>query len=336
MNPTKILLDHGSGGRASHQLINELILTTFNNPILATLDDGAVFQLNEQRFAFSTDSYTVVPLFFPGGNIGELAINGTVNDLAMCGAKPLYLSVGFIIEEGFPIDDFQKILSSMQKAAAQAGIMIITGDTKVVPRGTADKIFINTTGIGIIPNHITISGTNARPGDKIIISGTIADHGITILTRREGLQFESPLQSDTAPLNSLVALMLATTPQIHTLRDPTRGGVATTLNEIAGQSKMGMKLYENALPIRDEVRGACELLGLDPLYLANEGKLIACVAPEAAEALLKAMQQHPYAHETCIIGEVTADHRGTVIMETGIGGTRIVDMLSGEPLPRIC
>jgi hydrogenase expression/formation protein HypE len=332
----KILLDHGSGGMASHELINELLYPHFENSILAEMDDGAVITLGNQRLAFSTDSYTVDPIFFPGGNIGELAVNGTVNDLAMCGAKPRYLSVGFIIEEGFPVKDLKIILESMKRASVEAGVQIVTGDTKVVHRGAADKIFINTAGIGTIADGIHISGKNARPGDKVIVSGYIADHGITILTQREGLRFDSPIRSDTASLNHMVEEMMTASRNIHTLRDPTRGGLATTLNEIAIQAGVGIKLYETEIPVRDETRGACELLGIDPLYIANEGKLIACVAPEDAETVLAAVRNNPYGKDAAVIGEVLADNPGKVFMETLIGGARIIDMLTGEPLPRIC
>jgi len=336
MKTDKILLDHGSGGRVSHKLISELILKYFNNPILADLDDSASISVGNKTLAFSTDSYTVTPLFFPGGNIGELAINGTVNDLAMRGAKPLYLSVGFIIEEGFPIADLVRILESMQKYAAEANVLIVTGDTKVVPKLAADKIFINTSGVGIIPDGMNISGKNAQPGDKVIVSGTIADHGITVLTQREGLNFESPLKSDSAPLNHMVAEMMEASDHIHVLRDPTRGGVGTTLNEIASQSNVGIKIFENELPIRDEVNGACELLGLDPLYLANEGKLLAFVSDVDATKILETMQKNKYGKNSAIIGEVTKENPGKVILKTNIGGSRIVDMLTGEQLPRIC
>jgi len=336
MKTDKILLDHGSGGRASHKLIAELILKYFNNPILGNLDDSATFDIEAGRIAFSTDSYTVDPIFFPGGDIGELAINGTVNDLAMMGARPLYLSVGFILEEGFPIADLETILNSMNEAATEADVSIVTGDTKVVPIKAADKIFINTSGIGIIPDGVDISGKNAKPGDKIIISGTIADHGVTILIQREGLKFDSPLKSDTTPLNHLVAEMIATGDQIHVLRDPTRGGVATSLNEIAQQSNVGITLYEEKVLVRDEVSGACELLGLDPLYIANEGNLLAFVNPQQADILLEVMQKNKYAKQACVIGEVTNENPGKVLLKTSIGGTRIVDMLTGEQLPRIC
>ena len=336
MKSDKILLDHGSGGRASYDLINELLYPHFENSILAEMDDGAVITIENKRLAFSTDSYTVDPIFFPGGNIGELAINGTVNDLAMCGATPLYMSVGLIIEEGFPVADLKKILESMKRAATEAAVQIVTGDTKVVHRKAVDKIFINTSGVGTVADGIYISGKNARPGDKVLVSGYIADHGITILTQREGLRFDSPLQSDTAPLNHMVEKMTAVSRNIHTLRDPTRGGLATSLNEIAIQAGTGIKLYETEIPVRDETRGACELLGLDPLYIANEGKLIACVAPDDVEGVLAAVQDNPYGKNAAVIGEVLADNPGKVFMETIIGGTRIIDMLTGEPLPRIC
>jgi len=330
------MLDHGSGGKVSHRLITEMMLPYFDNPILAELNDGAVCNIKGHKVAFSTDSYVVDPIFFPGGDIGTLAVNGTVNDLAMCGAKPLYLSVGLIIEEGFPLSDLHKIIASMNAAARTADVLIVTGDTKVVQRKAADKIFINTSGVGIVPDNVSISGKNARPGDKILLSGFIADHGITILTHREGLTLESPICSDTAPLNGLVETMLARGAGIHTLRDPTRGGVATSLNEIALQSGTGINLYETKIPVRDAVRGACELLGLDPLYIANEGILLACVASEDAADLLETVRSHKFGKNAAIIGEVTAGGPGQVFMETAIGGSRIVDMLAGEPLPRIC
>jgi hydrogenase expression/formation protein HypE len=336
MKHDRILLDHGSGGRASHDLITSLFLPQFDNEFLREMNDSAVMAIGGTKLAFSTDSYVVDPIFFPGGDIGSLAIHGTVNDLAMRGARPLYLSVGFIIEEGFPMADLKAIAGSMKNAAARAGVVIATGDTKVVPKGATDKVFINTAGIGIIDPDVNISGQNARPGDKIILSGTIADHGITILTCREGLQFDAPLKSDSAPLNALVAEMLATSQKINVLRDPTRGGLATSLNEIAGQSRVGIRVHEEAIPVRPEVQAACELLGIDPLYLANEGKLIACTAAQDAEKLIDIMHKNPYGRDACIIGEVISDHPGKVFLKTIIGGNRIVDMLTGEPLPRIC
>ena len=336
MRTEKILLDHGSGGKASHSLIADLLVPEFENPILAQLDDSAILDIEGKRLAFSTDTYVVDPIFFPGGNIGDLAINGTVNDLAMCGSTPLYLSTALIIEEGFSVSDLKKIFKGMKETAIKADVLIVTGDTKVVPNGAADKIFINTSGVGLIREGINISGHNARPGDKVIISGTIADHGITILTQRQGMTFESSIKSDTAPLNHMVQEMIAASGQIHTLRDPTRGGVGTSLNEIATQSKVGIKIYEAAIPIREEVSGICELLGFDPLYIGNEGKLLAFVGPDHAEKALDAIKANEYGKDASIIGEVVADSPGKVFMKTTIGGTRIVDMLTGEQLPRIC
>lgn len=332
----KITLDHGSGGKIAHALTTDLLLPRFGNPSLTPLNDGAVLALGDQRLAFSTDTFTVDPLFFPGGDIGELAVNGTVNDVAMCGARPLYLSMGLIIEEGLARSDLERILDSMQRTLAAAGVDLVTGDTKVVPRGAADKVFINTSGLGVIPEGVSVGAEGARPGDKILLSGTMADHGMTILTQREGLSFESDLESDTAPLNHLVARMLAVCPDIHVLRDPTRGGVGTTLNEIARQSRTGLRLREADLPVRPAVAGACDLLGFDPLYVANEGKLLAFVPAAAADTVLAAMQADDHGREACIIGEVVDDHPGRVYMETRIGGERIVDMLTGEQLPRIC
>jgi hydrogenase expression/formation protein HypE len=336
MSYDKILLDHGSGGKISHSLTTDLLLPVFNNPLLAQLHDGAIFDINGQRMAFSTDTYTVDPLFFPGGNIGDLAINGTVNDIAMCGATPLYLSVGLIIEEGFPMADLEKIVKQMGMAAQQAEVMVVTGDTKVVPKGAADKLFINTSGVGLIPETVQVASTNAQVGDKIILSGTIADHGITILTQREGMTFESSAQSDSAPLNHLVKKILTRPTDIHVLRDPTRGGVGTALNEIADKSAVGVKIYESQIPVKDEVAGMCELLGFDPLYLANEGKLLAFVDSKQADAVLKEMHKDDFGKDACIIGEVVSEHPGQVFMQTRIGGMRIVDMLTGEQLPRIC
>jgi hydrogenase expression/formation protein HypE len=336
MKPDKILLDHGSGGKISHKLTTDLLLPIFSNPTLSQLDDGAIITVGDQRIAFSTDSYVVDPIFFPGGSIGDLAINGTVNDIAMCGAKPLYLSTGLIIEEGFPMKDLEKIITDMGRAAENAGVMVVTGDTKVVPKGAADKIFINTSGVGLIPEKVSVSGENACPGDKIILSGSMADHGITILTQREAMSFESPLKSDTAPLNHLVEKILAVCNDIHVLRDPTRGGVGTTLNEIADKSGMGIQIEEAQLPVRPEVAGICELLGFDPLYVANEGKFLAFVPPACEDSVLAAMRQDPVGKDACTIGEVTHTHPGKVFMKTRIGGTRIVDMLTGEQLPRIC
>ncbi|MBI5590207.1 MAG: hydrogenase expression/formation protein HypE [Deltaproteobacteria bacterium] len=332
----KILLDHGSGGKISHAMIAEMMLPAFDNPILARLNDGAEFKIGDERLAFSTDSYVVDPVFFPGGNIGDLAVNGTVNDLAMCGAIPLFLSVGLIIEEGFPAADLDVILRRMGLAAQNAGVLVVTGDTKVVPRGAADKIFINTSGIGRIPDGVEISGHRARPGDKILLSGTLADHGIAILTSREGMRFDSPVVSDTAALNHLVHRMLSVDRDIHVLRDPTRGGLGTTLNEIAGQSNVGIRIFDERIPVKPDVAALCELLGFDPLYIANEGKLVAFVSPDHADAVLAVLCADPLGKDACIIGEVVEAPACRVILQTRIGGTRIVDMLTGEQLPRIC
>jgi len=336
MKIDKILLDHGSGGQMSHQLITDMVLPIFDNPMLAVLHDGAIFDIAKQRMAFSTDTYVVDPIFFPGGSIGKLAVNGTVNDLAMCGATPLYLSAGLIIEEGFSLTDLGKILQDMALAAEKANVKVVTGDTKVVPKGAVDKIFVNTSGIGLIPRQVDISSHRARPGDKVILSGSIADHGMTVLTQREGMIFDSPVISDTAPLNHMVTKMLAAHKDIHVLRDPTRGGVGTALNEIAGKSGVGIKIYEEKVPLKKEIAGICELLGFDPFYVANEGKLIAFVAPDYAEKVLAAIRADEFGQDACIIGEAIADNPGKVIMQTSIGGSRIVDMLTGEQLPRIC
>jgi hydrogenase expression/formation protein HypE len=332
----KILLPHGSGGRATHELVERVFLKRLNNPILNELNDQAVFQVEGSRLAFSTDSYVVDPIFFPGGDIGKLAVNGTVNDIAMSGATPMYLSAGFIIEEGFPLEELEKVLDSMKEAAEIARVSIVAGDTKVVAKGGADKIFINTSGVGIVPGEVDISGHNAKVGDKIIVSGPVGDHGIAVLSKREGLDFETDLISDCAPLNHLVADMLKVSKGIHTLRDPTRGGLATILNEVSGQANVGIVIYEDVIPIRPEVSGACELLGLDPLYVANEGRVVALVVPEDANLVLAAMRKNIYGKESEIIGEVVAGPKGKVLMRTKIGGTRIVDMLTGEQLPRIC
>ncbi len=336
MKTDKIILDHGSGGSMSHHLITDLMLPIFDNPMLAALHDGATFYINGNRLAFSTDTYVVDPIFFPGGSIGNLAVNGTVNDLAMCGSKPLYLSAGLIIEEGFSMEDLEKILKDMKKAAEKAGVKVVTGDTKVVPKGVVDKIFINTSGIGKIPDSVNISSQNAQPGDMIILSGTIADHGMTVLTQREGMTFDSSLKSDTAPLNHMVSRMLSACKDIHVLRDPTRGGVGTALNEIAGKSNVGIQIYEEKIPLNNETESICELLGFDPLYVANEGKLIAFVDAGHAKEVLSAIQEDDHGKDAAIIGEVVSDHLGKVVMKTRIGGTRIIDMLVGGQLPRIC
>jgi hydrogenase expression/formation protein HypE len=334
MTGDKILLAHGSGGKMMNDLIQSF-MPRLANPILDRMDDSAVFELNG-KVAFTTDSYTVQPLFFPGGDIGKLSVCGTVNDLAMSGAKPLYLSLAFIIEEGLLISDFRKIIESISKTALEAGVKIVTGDTKVVGKGGADKIFINTAGIGTITDGVNISASNARTGDKIIVSGTIGDHGIAVMSQREGLQFSTPIPSDCAPLNGLTASMLAITNDIHCMRDPTRGGLAVTLNDFAEKSGAGIVIEENKIPIAKEVRAACELLGLDPLHIANEGKLVAVVPADKAEAVLKAMMSHKYGKQAVIIGEVVKEHPGRVVMKTALGASRIIDMPVGELLPRIC
>jgi hydrogenase expression/formation protein HypE len=336
MKEEKILLSHGSGGKLSYNLTKDLFLTNFDNPYLKKLDDGAILNINGLKLAYTTDFYTVDPLFFNGGDIGELAVNGTVNDLSMCGADPLYLSCGFILEEGIPLSLLRRIVESMKKAANIAKVNIVTGDTKVVNKGAVDKIFINTSGIGVIKNGIDISGSNAQTGDLIIINGTIGDHGITVLSEREGLKFETTIKSDTAPLSSLVNDMLNVSKDIHVLRDPTRGGLSTTLNEIALSSKVTIEINEENIPIQEGVRAACEILGYDPLYLANEGKLVAFVSPEVSSEVLEKMNKNKYGKESRIIGRVIKKSEGKVYLNTKIGGKRIVDMLTGEQLPRIC
>lgn len=331
-----VTMAHGGGGKLTQQLIEKMFLAQFPSEALRPLHDGALLQLANMRLAFSTDSYVVRPIFFPGGTIGELAVNGTVNDLAMCGARPMYLSAAFIIEEGLPMEDLWRIVVSMQQAAKQAGASLVTGDTKVVDRGKGDKIFITTSGVGMVPAGVHISPVRASAGDVVLLSGRIADHGIAIMSVREGLRFESELVSDTAPLNGLVASMLAASPDIHVLRDPTRGGVASALNEIAAACHQGIHLREESIPVAGAVRGACELLGLDPLYVANEGKLLAIVPEDEADTVLGAMRAHPLGRDAAVIGRVVADHPGVVTMETKIGTMRVVDMLSGEQLPRIC
>ena len=331
----RILLAHGSGGKLAHDIIRNSFVSSLSNPVLAQLDDSAVIE-PAGRLAFTTDSYVVQPIFFPGGDIGKLAVCGTVNDLAMVGATPLYLSLAFIIEEGLPLCDLKIVVDSIKESTTEAGVVVITGDTKVVNRGTADKLFINTAGIGTVPAGLNVSGHNARPGDILILSGTVGDHGIAVLSQREGVNFATELKSDCAPLNGLVAEMLNASDNIHCLRDPTRGGLATTLNEIAEQSGVSIRIDEEKIPVREEVASACEMLGLDPLYVANEGKLIAMVAPEDAEKILKQMKKHRYGRDAAIIGEVKEENPGRVVMRTGLGTTRIIDMLVGEPLPRIC
>lgn len=331
----RVLLAHGSGGKLMHDLVKKSFISTLGNPILDKLDDSAVFELSG-RMAFTTDSYVVSPIFFPGGDIGKLAVCGTVNDLSMSGATPLYLSLSFIIEEGLLIADLGKIVNSIRQAAAEAGVKIVTGDTKVVDQGSADKLFINTSGVGLVPPGVDISGANAKPGDKVIVSGTLGDHGIAVLSQREGLRFHVPVPSDCSPLNRLVAEMLETSTSLHCLRDPTRGGLATSLNEFAYQSQVGINLDEVSIPVNKAVLSACELLGFDPLYVANEGKLIAVVAPADADKVLAKIRRNQYGREAAIIGEVVNEHPGRVVIKTPYGSSRILDMLSGELLPRIC
>lgn len=354
---TQITLAHGSGGRAMHELVEGLFLEYLRNPLLEKLEDQAVFEiaaslqtipgqngngLPKAKVAFTTDSYVVDPIFFPGGDIGKLAINGTVNDLAMSGARPLFLSAGFILEEGFPIEDLRGILTSMRDAADEAGVAVVTGDTKVVQKGGVDKLFINTSGVGVIEQPVQLSASGAQVGDKVIVSGTLGDHGTTIMIARGELELETDIESDSAPLNTLVHEMLdeagshGALKSLHCFRDPTRGGVATTLNEIALSSEVCIEIDESLIPVREEVKGACEILGLDPLYVANEGKLIAIVASDVADKLVQRMRQSAYGSGSCIIGAVKAEPQGIVAMQTGFGGTRIVDMLVGEQLPRIC
>lgn len=336
MKPATIQLDQGSGGRAMHELVADLFVHTLQNEFLNEMNDSALVTVPGGRIAMTTDSYVVDPIIFPGGDIGSLAIHGTVNDLCMRGARPLYLSAGFILEEGLPLETLQLIVRSMADAASHAGVLVVAGDTKVVPRGKADKLFINTAGIGVAPPDVRIGGQYAEPGDVILINGTIGDHGMAVLSKREGLSFENEIRSDSASLNGLVWRILETFRGIHVLRDPTRGGVATTLNEIALQSGVGIRLDERSLPIRDDVAGACELLGFDPLYVANEGKVLVFVPPDRADAVLDAMRSDPLGVGACKIGEVVESDRGRVFLRTGIGGHRLVDMLRGEQLPRIC
>ena len=331
-----IQLDHGAGGRASAELVGGLFAKHLGNEVLGQMDDAAVVELPPGRLAVSTDSFVVDPIFFPGGDIGSLAVHGTVNDVSMRGARPLYLTVGFVLEEGLALADLERVVASMARAAREAGVQVIAGDTKVVGRGQADKLFINTTGIGVIPQGLEIGAGLARPGDAVLVSGTMGDHGVTIMAAREGLGLEAPLSSDSAALNGLAHEIIAACPDLRLLRDPTRGGLATALNEIAAASRVGLELEEPAVPIDPAVAGVCELLGLDPLYLANEGKLICMVAPDQAQAALEAMRAHALGERAAIIGRCVGDKPGKVWLNTTAGGRRILDMLSGEPLPRIC
>jgi hydrogenase expression/formation protein HypE len=338
-----ILLGHGSGGQLTADLITRLFVPGFGNRVLAALEDQAIVELDGARdgkaglrLAFSTDSYVVRPIFFPGGDIGKLAVHGTVNDLAVGGAVPLFLAGAFILEEGLALADLTRIVASMRAACDESGVALVTGDTKVVDRGKGDQIFITTSGIGVVPDGLNLSIKNARPGDRILVSGTIGDHGVAIMSVREGIEFETVLESDTAPLAGLTRAMLVACPQIRAMRDPTRGGLSSALNELATASNVGVNLYEKAIPLKPEVRGACEMLGLDPLYVANEGKLIAIAPPEATDQLLEVMRRHPHGKNAAIIGDVVDDHAGMVIMSSLVGGQRVVTMLAGEQLPRIC
>lgn len=344
-NYDRVLLGHGSGGRLTADLISRVFLPAFDNEILSSLEDQATLHLPagangqacaQPRIAFTTDSYVVRPLFFPGGDIGKLAIHGTVNDLAVGGAVPLFISAAFILEEGLPLADLARIAASMQAACQQAGVQLVTGDTKVVDRGKGDQVFVTTSGIGVVPEGRELSIRLARPGDRILVSGTIGDHGMAIMSVREGIEFETVLESDSASLASLTQGMLAACPTIRWMRDPTRGGLSSTLNELAVGAGVGVELNEKAIPVRPEVHAACEMLGLDPLYVANEGKLVAVVPAEHADALLDCMRSHPLGQDAAVIGQVVAEHPGMVVLRSLVGGERVVTMLAGEQLPRIC
>jgi hydrogenase expression/formation protein HypE len=331
-----VVLGHGSGGALSAALLHDLFLPAFGNPVLARLDDQAIVPVNGARLAFTTDGFVVQPLFFPGGDIGSLAVHGTVNDLAMGGATPLWLSAAFILEEGLPLAVLRRVVDSVRLAAESCGVAVVTGDTKVVERGHCDGLFITTTGLGLVAAGVALSADQARPGDVVLVSGAIAQHGMAILAQREGLQFDSVIHSDSAPLHTLAAAILAAAPGVRCLRDPTRGGLSSACHEIAERSGIGIQLDEREIPVHEDVRGACELLGLDPLYVANEGKLVAVVAPDSADAALGAMRGHPLGREAMAIGTVTSARAGRVVMRTLLGTTRIVDLLAGDQLPRIC
>ncbi|MGW2219559.1 hydrogenase expression/formation protein HypE [Nonomuraea sp. NPDC001684] len=332
----RITLAHGAGGSASHTLVEAVFVDAFRNPILEPLGDGAVLGVAGGRLAFSTDSFVVFPLFFPGGDIGDLAVNGTVNDLAVCGARPLYLSAGFILEEGFPVADLRRIATSMAAAADRAGVQVVTGDTKVVERGKADGCYVTTAGVGVLERETELTPSAIRPGDAVIVSGPIGEHGVTIMISRGELDIEADLASDTAPLNGVVAALLDAVPGVRVLRDATRGGVATVLNELARSSRLGIVVEESAVPVRPVVNGACELLGIDPLYVACEGRFVAVVDGDQAGRALEALRGHPLGAEAAVVGRVRAEPAGLVLLDTAFGGTRIVDMLVGDPLPRIC
>ena len=332
----QVTLAHGGGGKLMHQLIERMFTPAFSNPLLSARHDGATFSVNGARLAFTTDSYVVSPLFFPGGNIGLLAVNGTVNDLAMCGARPLYLSAGFILEEGLPMETLWSVVQSMRRAADEARVQIVTGDTKVVDKGKGDGIFINTAGVGVIEHDLSISPASVRPGDVILLSGDLGRHGIAIMAEREGLAFESAIESDCAPLGDLVMRLIDSKIEIHCMRDLTRGGLASALVEIAEAAKVQIRFDENSIPVREDVRGACEILGFDPLYLANEGRFVAFIAASDADRALDILRSHPLGEGSCLIGKVANDSSSAVVMRSRIGATRIVDMFSGEQLPRIC
>lgn len=335
--PDRVLLGHGSGGRLTAELIARLFVPAFDNPALAALEDQATLPMPAGgRLAVTTDAFVVRPLFFPGGDIGALAVHGTVNDLAVGGAVPLYLTAAFILEEGLPLDDLRRIVASMRRACAEAGVKLVAGDTKVVDRGKGDGVFITTTGVGVVPAGRSLSIAAARPGDRVLVSGALGDHGVAILSVREGIEFETALHSDTAPLAGLTEAMLAACPSVRCMRDPTRGGLSAALNELAAASRVGVELDEAALPLRPEVRGACELLGLDPLYVASEGKLLAVAPPGDAEALLAAMRRHPLGRDAALVGTVVEGHPGVVTLRSVVGGERVVALLAGEQLPRIC
>lgn len=341
MSEETVLLAHGSGGQLSHELVEHVFGRHFDNPILATLNDAALLDAlrsaDGSRLAFTTDSYVISPLFFPGGDIGKLAVCGTVNDLAVMGAQPRYLSAAYILEEGLPMSTLERVVASMAETARAAGVQIVTGDTKVVGHGAADGLFINTAGVGIVPPGADYVPAHLQRGDRILVSGTMGDHGMAVMMEREGLQFSTDLQSDCAPLNGLIGSLLDAVPDaVRCMRDPTRGGLVATLNEWAGAAEVGIVVEENAIPLREQVRGACEILGLDPLYVANEGKVVVAVAPEQAEAALAALRAHPLGREAAIVGQVTSDHPRRVVARTPLGAHRILDMLVGEQLPRIC
>lgn len=327
---------HGAGGKATHDLVAALFLEAFRNPLLEKLEDQATFELNGVRIAFTTDAFTVHPIFFPGGDIGCLSVHGTINDLATAGARPLFLAAAFVLEEGFPIDDLKRIVNSMAIAARRCGVQIVTGDTKTVQRGKGDGVYIVTTGIGVVEHPVNLSVANAAVGDKVILSGTVGEHGIAVMVARGNLEFEVDIKSDTAPLWDLVDSVLKVCPRVRCMRDPTRGGVATVLNEIAQASNVCIRVFDEAIPVRPEVRGACEILGIDPLYVANEGKMIFVVPSEDAETVLETLRKHPLGRDAAIIGQVEEKPEGTVLLETPLGGSRVLDMLMGDPLPRIC